>query len=79
MNRQITMMNWESHTKRIQPPYLMTKLIFEMTKISKTIFITHYKKVNGWRINVNYHPNDTSKQKQDSIKKRVLRVIKRKK
>ncbi|WP_430408785.1 type IV secretory system conjugative DNA transfer family protein [Kordia sp.] len=36
-------------------------------------------KVKGWRVNVNYHPNDSSKQKKDSIRNKVINAIKKKK
>jgi len=38
---------------------------------------TPTKKINGWRVNVNYHQNDFSKEKQNSIKNRILKVMKK--
>jgi len=35
------------------------------------------KRVNGWRVEVNYHPNDV-KNNRDSISKRILSVLKKK-
>ena len=82
----------EKHLKSIQKKAKeeLQKIVFDKTFFFKPNELGTYlsatepadekpqERVNGWRVKVNYHPDDSSNEEDNSLRRKVLKAIKKK-